>query len=230
MFTVAISPSGDTLWTASYSSASGNSSGSGIALDSSGSVIVTGYDDSGQYYHKTDIVTMAYDKTGKQLWLQRYDSPAHGYDYGNAVAVDGQGNIYVAGQSSVTNSCDFVVIKYIEKAVGVEDAPSDVPAACALERNFPNPFNPATTIRYALPQRAHVTLTVYNTLGQRVADLVNAEKEAGNYEATFNGNGLASGVYLYRMSVVPLARRDLVPTGDGQAGSFVQTKKFVLVR
>jgi hypothetical protein len=97
---------------------------------------------------------------------------------------------------------------------GVGGKEPAIPIAFALDQNYPNPFNPSTTIRYALPQRSHVTLTVYNTLGQRVAELVNAEKEAGRYEVMFNANGLASGVYLYRI----------------QAGTFVQTRKLVLLR
>jgi hypothetical protein len=84
----------------------------------------------------------------------------------------------------------------------------------ALLQNYPNPFNPSTTIQYALPSRAHVTLTVFNTLGQQVAELVNGEREAGYHEVTFDGRNLTSGVYLYRM----------------QAGSYVGTKKLLVVR
>ena len=83
-----------------------------------------------------------------------------------------------------------------------------------LSQNYPNPFNPATTIRYGLPNRSHVTLTVYNTLGQQVAQLINSDIDAGYHEIQFNASNLASGVYFYRM----------------QAGSYVETKKLCLVR
>ncbi len=84
----------------------------------------------------------------------------------------------------------------------------------ALQQNYPNPFNPVTTISYSLPVKSQVTLVVYNTLGESVVQLVNGEKEAGNYEAEFNAISLPSGIYFYRI----------------QAGSFVETKKMVLMR
>jgi len=83
-----------------------------------------------------------------------------------------------------------------------------------LQQNYPNPMNPSTTISYALPTRSYVTLSIFNTLGQKVVELVNGEKDAGAYNVTFDASGLASGVYLYRI----------------QAGSFVQTKKLVVVK
>ena len=88
-----------------------------------------------------------------------------------------------------------------------------VPESFELKQNYPNPFNPSTTIRYVLPQRSRVNLSVYNTLGQLVSTLVNGEEQAGQHEVKFDGSNLASGVYFYRL----------------QAGSFVQTKKLLLV-
>jgi hypothetical protein len=89
-----------------------------------------------------------------------------------------------------------------------------VPEEFAILQNYPNPFNPSTTIRYGLPQRSHVTLTVFNALGQQVAQLVSGEQEAGYHEVRFDASGLSSGVYLYRL----------------RAGDFVQTRKLLLIR
>ncbi len=89
-----------------------------------------------------------------------------------------------------------------------------VPTTFTLLQNFPNPFNPSTTIRYGLPSQSHVTLTVFNALGQQVAQLVKGEQGAGYHEVRFDGSGLSSGVYFYRM----------------QAEGFMETRRFLLVR
>ncbi len=88
------------------------------------------------------------------------------------------------------------------------------PSELVLNQNYPNPFNPSTVIRYGLPTRSHVMLTVFNTLGQQVATLVNENEGAGYHEARFDGSSLASGVYFYRL----------------RAGDFVESRKFVLLR
>ena len=97
---------------------------------------------------------------------------------------------------------------------GPNDVAEEQPIAFCLMQNYPNPFNPSTTIRYGLLKSQQVSLTVFNTLGQQVAVLQNGEQDAGYHEVKFDGNKLASGVYLYRM----------------QAGSYVETKKLLLVR
>jgi hypothetical protein len=112
------------------------------------------------------------------------------------------------------------IIRELE-VYGVPQNPSSVkreegtiPDRSALLQNYPNPFNPSTTIRFGLPHRAHVILTLFNTLGQQVATLTNGEIDAGYHEVTFDGSGLPSGVYFYRI----------------QAGDFSQTKKLLLLR
>jgi beta-xylosidase len=83
-----------------------------------------------------------------------------------------------------------------------------------LEQNYPNPFNPTTMITYQLPVASMVSLKVYNLLGQEIATLYNGFHQAGDYTATFNAEGLSSGVYLYRL----------------KAGNYISTKKALLLK
>ncbi len=84
----------------------------------------------------------------------------------------------------------------------------------SLGQNFPNPFNPSTTINYQIPELNFVTIKVSDVLGREFTTLINEEKPAGNYEVEFNGTNLPSGIYFYRL----------------QAGEFVETKKMVLLK
>lgn len=91
---------------------------------------------------------------------------------------------------------------------------SVVPKQFSLSQNYPNPFNPLTKINYSLPNSVKVTIVVYDILGRVVKSLVNEFKEAGTYTVSFDGTGLASGVYFYRI----------------EAGDFAASKKMVLVK
>jgi hypothetical protein len=68
-----------------------------------------------------------------------------------------------------------------------------------LLQNYPNPFNPTTTIEFTVAKQSNVSLSVFNLLGQKVADLVNKQLEPGNYNVSFDASGLSSGVYLYQL-------------------------------
>jgi surface protein len=107
---------------------------------------------------------------------------------------------------SLSHETNKVVIEVLESF--------EKPTEFALSQNFPNPFNPSTTIRYALPEAAQVRLEVYTVTGQRVATLASGEQNAGWHAVDFDGSGLASGVYVYRL----------------QAGGFVQTRKLMLIK
>jgi len=83
-------------------------------------------------------------------------------------------------------------------SVGIKNEPnSTTPSEFALSQNSPNPFNPTTQIQYSVPQAAHVSLKVYNTLGQEVMTLVDGSRPAGDYMVTLNGKGLSGGIYFY---------------------------------
>jgi len=107
--------------------------------------------------------------------------------------------------------------EYSDEVLVNNPAPSDY----SLQQNYPNPFNPVTIIRYNLPIKSQVELVVYNVLGESVTQLINEEKEAGRHSVEFNAADLPSGVYFYRLQAVPTGR---------QAGSFVETKKMILLR
>jgi hypothetical protein len=102
----------------------------------------------------------------------------------------------------------------LQSPVGVVQEQQEIPKSFALAQNYPNPFNPTTTIEYQIPNQSYVTLKVFDLLGREAATLVNEKKDAGYYAVRFVANDLASGVYLYRI----------------QAGSYVQTRKLILVR
>ncbi|MFZ4621533.1 MAG: T9SS type A sorting domain-containing protein [Bacteroidota bacterium] len=115
-----------------------------------------------------------------------------GVPQSRGVAADGK-YVYVAekGDGLTVYSNDLVT------SVGNENGM--IPESNVLHQNYPNPFNPSTTISFELKQNATVSLEVFNTLGQRVAVLMSGRIAAGSYTVPFNGTGLASGIYLYRM-------------------------------
>jgi photosystem II stability/assembly factor-like uncharacterized protein len=101
-----------------------------------------------------------------------------------------------------------------EMITAVKDNKDQIPAHFRLDQNFPNPFNPSTTINYSIPKAGLVTLKVYDVLGKEVATLVNGVKSAGSYHVQFFANRLASGIYFYRLI----------------AGNSVMTKKLILMK
>ena len=83
-----------------------------------------------------------------------------------------------------------------------------------LNQNYPNPFNPSTTIQYSIPEGGNVSLKIFNTLGEEVAELVNEYQQANTYMVNFNGENLSSGIYFYQI----------------RAGEYTETKKMVIIK
>jgi photosystem II stability/assembly factor-like uncharacterized protein len=154
-------------------------------------------------------------------------------DSGIAVSAGGGTGIWTSLKSGLPASTRITAATFVDENlfVGMDGAGiwkrpiagivnavrTDVPQSPTeylLRCNYPNPFNPSTTIRYGLPERSHVYLAVYNTLGQQVTVLQNGEQEAGYHEVTLDASSLPSGVYFYRL----------------QAGTCVETRKLCLVR
>ena len=113
------------------------------------------------------------------------------------------------GADSLIKTCYITVLPPVSAA-----EEGSQPSEFSLSQNYPNPFNPVTIINYQLTNRSFVSLKVYDVLGNEVASLVNEEKPAGSYSVKFDASRLSSGVYFYKLN----------------AGSFVQTKKMILMR
>ncbi len=105
-------------------------------------------------------------------------------------------------------------VESFDGLTGVEDQPMVQPVSFSLFQNYPNPFNPSTQIKYYLPEKAIVKLSVYNLLGQKLATLVNEEQIAGNYITLFEAHSFPTGIYFYEL----------------QAGNFRDVKKMVLLK
>ncbi len=134
------------------------------------------------------------------------------------MVIDASNNVYLAGRTQSLNyptidpyqaelggHWDVVIAKFSPVATSIDDsAGSTLPAKFVISNNYPNPFNPSTTISYSLPERSHTQIVVYNILGEEVIKLVDQVKSAGSYTVTWNGmdrNGKvsATGVYFYQL-------------------------------
>lgn len=141
-------------------------------------------------------------------------------DYSSADAYDADTSDY-APHWWGTQWCDRNFEKYnlfrgvvLSDLTDVEDNFSSVPVTFELMQNYPNPFNPVTTIRYSVPVGTHVTLKVFDILGNEVATLVNNYNNAGNYNIRWEPSNATSGVYFYQL----------------KAGDVVKTNKMILLR
>lgn len=113
-------------------------------------------------------------------------------------------------------TCGGIKALQVDVLTPTESTPGDlhVPHTFVLFENYPNPFNPTTTITYGLTASSHVRLLVFNMLGQKVAELVNEVQEPGRKAVSFDASNLPSGLYTYRIT----------------SGSFMETKKMLLIR
>jgi hypothetical protein len=106
-----------------------------------------------------------------------------------------------------------VYVEWTAATSGVSDKQT-TPLSFRLDQNYPNPFNPSTTISYVLPTASSVKLSVYDVLGQEVANLVNENQNPGSHTVNFNAANLSSGVYFYTI----------------KAGNFTETKKMAFTK
>ncbi|UCF64334.1 MAG: M20/M25/M40 family metallo-hydrolase [bacterium] len=122
--------------------------------------------------------------------------------------------LYYQNFQEAKNLVQYILTNKFDEIMSITDLQTVKPESFILEQNFPNPFNPVTTIAYQLPVESAVKLTLFDLNGRKIAELVNQSQAAGYYRVKFNGNGLASGIYIYRL----------------EAGDRVQSRKMVLMK
>jgi len=143
------------------------------------------------------------------LFTKRYQKDYQSYNY------------YVAAEwninhqaSSFSNEVQYIAANWIVKQGRANNQQGSLPKEFSLALNYPNPFNPQTTISYALPEQVHVKLTIDDVLGREVAILVDRHEEAGYKSVSFDASSLPSGVYFYRLT----------------AGRYTDVKKMLLAK
>ncbi len=154
-----------------------------------------------------------FDETGAQdTVITSINSVEYVFHSGNFLR---SGNHYLwhimASDGSAETSSDTAGF-FVDYPSGIEDPWSEIPRTFQVHQNYPNPFNPTTTIRYAIPEAGPVTIEVFNTIGQKVATLVDAVKPAGYHVVTFDGSRLSSGLYFYHL----------------RSGAFSKIRKMIL--
>ena len=219
--TIKYNASGVQQWVQRYNgTGNGNDVAYSLVVEVLGNVYVTG--SSLGSVTGNDYATIKYNASGVQQWIQTYNGPGDSTDYSFTIAVDGSGNVYVAGQScGVGAGYDYATIKYSQN-IGIKRISSEVPEKYALYQNYPNPFNPSTKIKFQIPLSplsergagGFITLKIYDLLGREVATLVNEHIKSGIYEVTWDASAYSSGVYFYKI----------------EAGSYIQTKKMMLLK
>jgi len=142
-------------------------------------------------------------------------SPYHSYTYlQTSDQVSTPGWYYITTNIVGDTVSIYLIRAYVSLVTGVQPEIELTPREYSLSQNYPNPFNPSTKIDFALPKAGRVMIAIYNQLGQKVAEVADQNYSAGNHSINFNAAELASGIYYYRIA----------------AGSFVQTKKMLLLK
>ncbi len=168
----------------------------------------------------SDVGFMKADSAGNLLWITTFGGLQD--DHGRSVVCTSDGGCIITGgtYSFGAGGEDVWIIKTEPDVTSITDKP--VVTGYNLKQNFPNPFNPATTIKYQIPARSDVTIKVFGLLGTEEKTLIRQEQDAGIYEVEFNAEDLPSGVYFYQLRAVDPS------TGSGQV--FIQTKKMILLK
>ncbi len=197
-----------------------------IVVDNSDNILVTGSSRSSGAAGTEDYATLKYSNSGTQVWVTKYNGTGNNEDRAYAIVVDNSDNIYVTGtsrNSSLLGSEDYLSIKYSEsELVTLPPGEVRVPSESALFQNFPNPFNPVTSISFDLVSDSRILLRIFDTQGKEIFTAINDFRTAGRYSYRWDAGNLPSGVYFYKL--------DAISTYESQNRVYSETKKLMLLK
>lgn len=215
---IRLNSAGDILWTRRYRNAESDL-GYGLDQTRDGGFIMAGELHPGADVDRTDLYIIRTNSNGDTLWTKTIGGERNEHAYCVKQASDG-GYIIAGTTDFYGNDPDFYIVKLAaDNATGVTDDRESLPLSFTLGANYPNPFNPLTTIEYSVPSRAHVSIEVFDVLGRKVRTLVDEPRSAGSHRVVWNGcdnagQPVSTGLYLYRL----------------KADDLVQTRKMMLLK
>ena len=212
---------GDTIWTSTFDIGYYENVLDGV-LTNDGSYIITGqttFMESGTNLIDSEVLLLKINSDGDSLWTKTFGGVESDKGYSVKQTSD---NGYIIAGTTASFGNEFLELYLIRTIPDIENATASIqelPSSFYLHNNYPNPFNPVTTLRYDLPKDALVNITIYDMMGRVVKTMVNSQQNAGFKSVRWNatndkGAPVSAGVYLYTI----------------EAGQFRQTKKMVLLK
>jgi hypothetical protein len=168
--------------------------------------------DSIKIYANAELQGWTVDKSGdisshEPLWIGESTDEA-------ATAMSGDmKDLRIYNYAMSPDKINELFVSY-DISIGIDDESGAKPLTYKLMQNYPNPFNPKTNIQFQIPKDGHVTISVYNTLGQRVETLVDENMRSGMHNVTFDAAKFTSGIYFYKI----------------ESGKFSEPKKMLLIK
>ncbi len=152
----------------------------------------------GYQLHYTDVQIQGFNIDENSITAKYWDAQTNRWAPLNNAVIDPANNTITVLDENVSS---YVILTGSNSPLGLDPLAGETPVQFTLKQNYPNPFNPSTTIEFSLLENAHVRLTVYNVIGQKVAEVVNEFRTAGVYQVQFDGATLPSGLYFYELKV-----------------------------
>jgi hypothetical protein len=199
----------------------GNLKGGAFVISFSNSGLITALGDTSQ-----DLIHIALTKENG-LYTAHTTRLISGLN--SPLGIEKTGNIlYVVetGLQGSNNSPKLWVITLPVEGVTSVNKSTGIPNKMVLYQNFPNPFNPSTTVRFTLPARSFVVLKVYDLLGRDISTIVSEELDAGEYSRQWNASAMPSGVYFYRIQT----HQTGTTTAGGQSGTYSEVRKLIVLK